>query len=271
MALSLRTCDPGRARPRLSRMNAPNPERSTSDEPPPATDNRNAFPPDLMEMRAHAGPRLNTRFSISAEEVHGGCVKNIDPPASGPRTIRAAGVSDVAGGIAGIAAGLCWLLKSTVILVTGWQPPVIFELAPLLMSVAALVLASRLPLGRARTIACLAAVAAVVGSAVVLVDVVAELPRLVVGGAIALSTALILISLIMSGVSLWPGMRWTLPLIIGAMTMPSVLVGGLLAAVFGERLLEVPLVALGATWVIFGGILLQGRYASESKPRLRSP
>lgn len=179
--------------------------------------------------------------------------------------------ADVAGGIAGIAAGLCWLVKSTMIIITGWQPPVIFELAPLLMSVAARILAAHLPLGLVRTVARLAAVVAALGSTVVLVDVVAPVPRLVAGGAIALSTALVLLSLLMSGVGLWPKMRLTLPLVIGAMTVPAVLLGGLLEAIFSERLLEVPLVALGAAWMVFGVLLLHGRYAADSEPRSHVP
>jgi hypothetical protein len=66
-------------------------------------------------------------------------------------------------------------------------------------------------------------------------------------------------------------MRWTLPLVIGVTTMPAVLVGGLLAAMFGERLLGVPLVALGAAWVALGGNLLRGRYAAETKLKSRVP
>ena len=62
--------------------------------------------------------------------------------------------SQVLGGISGIAAGLCWVVKSTVILVSGWQPALIFELAPLLMSVAVQVLVYQLPVGRLRAVAC---------------------------------------------------------------------------------------------------------------------
>jgi hypothetical protein len=88
----------------------------------------------------------------------------------------------------------------------------------------------------------------------------APLPRLVAGSAIALANILILFSLLLSGVGLWRRMRLTLPLVIAGITVPAVLSGGLLAARFGERALEVPLAALGAAWVVFGGLLLQGRY-----------
>jgi hypothetical protein len=101
---------------------------------------------------------------------------------------------------------------------------------------------------------------AAVAAAGVLIDVVAPLPRLVAGSAVALANILILFSLLRSGIGLWRRMRLTLPLVIVGLTVPAVLSGGLLAAQFGERALGVPLAALGAAWVIFGGLLLQGRY-----------
>jgi len=44
-----------------------------------------------------------------AKVMQGGCVKDIEPLAAGPRAPRAARMTYVAGGIAGIAAGLWWL------------------------------------------------------------------------------------------------------------------------------------------------------------------
>jgi hypothetical protein len=199
-------------------------------------------------------------FSDWLVDVQGGCVKDLEPLAAGIRTPCVGTPAEVLGGISGIAAGLCWVVKSTVILVSGWQPALIFELAPLLMSVAVQVLAYQLPVGRLRAVACVAGAGATVAAVGVLVDGVAPLPRLVAGSAIALANILILFSLLLSGVGLWRRMRLTLPLVIAGITVPAVLSGGLLAARFGERALEVPLAALGAAWVVFGGLLLQGRY-----------
>jgi hypothetical protein len=71
-------------------------------------------------------------FSDWLVEVQGGCVKELEPLAAGIPTRGVGTPAEVLGGISGIAAGLCLLVKSTVILVSGWQPAQIFELAPLL-------------------------------------------------------------------------------------------------------------------------------------------
>ena len=178
-------------------------------------------------------------------------------------------MAKVAGGIAWIAAGLCWLCE-----VDGDSRHRLATPRDLRTGTAvdvhrrprSCIPPTNRPFSDGRSDLAVAASAA---SMAVLVDVAAELPRFVTGGGIALATGLILLSLIVSGIVLWPRMRWTLPLVIGVMTMPAVLVGGVLAAMFGERLLEVPLVALGAAWVAFGGNLLQGRYAAETKRKSR--
>jgi hypothetical protein len=87
-------------------------------------------------------------------------------------------------------------------------------------------------------------------------DVVAPLSRPVAESAIALAIILILFSHLLPGVGLWRRMRLTLPLVIAGLAVPAVLSGGLLAARFGWRALEVPLAALGAAQVVFGGLLL---------------
>ena len=132
-------------------------------------------------------------------------MKDLEPLAAGIRTPCVGTPAEVL--VLGIAAGLCWVVKSTVILVSGWQPALILELAPLLMSVAVQVLVYQLPVGRLRAVACVAGAGATVAALGVLVDGVAPLPRLVAGSAIALANILILFSLLLSGVGLWRRMR----------------------------------------------------------------
>ncbi len=58
------------------------------------------------------------------------------------------------GGFAMMIAGLCWIIKATVILVADYQPPLIFEIAPLLFALGLLGLYVRIrpPVSRTGTI-----------------------------------------------------------------------------------------------------------------------
>ena len=174
-----------------------------------------------------------------------------------PRTL-----TQVAGGVAAAVAGLCWLVKAVAILATGQQPPLLFELAPVLMAAATLVLGRQLRPGRARTVCVVAASGAVVGGTVVLINQVARMPTVAFGIAMAGTNILVLVGLVAAGASLRQQMT-PLPLVLGAVTIPALLLGGLLAEVLGERALEVPLVGLGVAWVVLGIQLGRGRYAAR--------
>jgi cytochrome bd-type quinol oxidase subunit 2 len=77
----------------------------------------------------------------------------------------------VAGGIAAVAAGLCWVVKAVAILATGQQPALLFELAPLLMACAILVLGQQLPPGKPRIVCAVVATTATVAGVAVLAGV----------------------------------------------------------------------------------------------------
>jgi hypothetical protein len=66
------------------------------------------------------------------------------------------------------------------------------------------------------------------------------------------------------GLNLRPCITGSLPLTIGLATVPAILTGGLAAQVLGERASELPLVVLGAAWVVLGVRLAQGRYRRDS-------
>jgi hypothetical protein len=162
-------------------------------------------------------------------------------------------------GAAAAAAGLCWLVKAVAILATGNQPRLVFELAPALMAVAVLGLARHLPPGRVRTVSSRAAAVAVGAGVTVLAGQVLPLPELVDAAAMATANVGVLACLVLAGLSLRRGRGAHLPLFLGVATVPALLLGGLAAALFGERALEVPLVALGAGWVALGIQLFRGR------------
>jgi hypothetical protein len=162
----------------------------------------------------------------------------------------------VSGGLAAVAGGVLWGVKSLAILLTGDQPPLVFELAPPLFGLAVATLAFDRRNGRrARWALALGCVAVVAGSAAVLSDLVGELW----GPAIALAMIAVLVGLILLGMA--PkrtpvGSVGWVALAIGLGTVPALLVGGALSLI-DERLLEVPLVLLAGLWIWLGGLMLR--------------
>ncbi len=174
----------------------------------------------------------------------------------------------VAGGLSAVAAGALWGVKSLNILLTGDQPPLIFELAPPLFGLAVAALAfDRRHESRARRALVLGCVAVVAGSAAVLSDLAGALW----GPAIALAMIAVLVGLILlgsaSGRSPIGSVEWV-ALAIGLVTVPALLVGGALSLI-DERLLEVPLVLLAGMWIWLGGLML--RPADRPAPAAADP
>jgi hypothetical protein len=167
----------------------------------------------------------------------------------------------VSGGLAAVAGGALWTVKSLSILLTGDQPPLVFELAPPLFGLVVVALAvDRRHGSRASWALALGCVAVVAGSAAVLSDLAGELW----GPAIALATIAVLVGLILlgmvSGRRPIGSVEWV-ALAIGVMTVPALLVGGALSLI-DERLLEVPLLLLAGMWIWLGGLMLRHHNAS---------
>lgn len=168
----------------------------------------------------------------------------------------------LAGGIAAVAAGTCWAVKAVAILLTGRQPALLFELAPLLMALAVLALAWQLPAGRCRRISVGAATMALLGGVVVLLDQALPVGDVAYGVAMGGANLLVLLGLVVAG-NLLRRMGDTLPLALGLVTVPAIVAGGLVSTVAGDRALEVPLVMLGMVWTVLGVRLAHGRYSSR--------
>jgi len=166
----------------------------------------------------------------------------------------------VVGGIAALAAGLCWAVKAIAILATGQQPALLFELAPLLMAFAVLVLGQQLPPGKPRIVCAVVATAALLAGVVVLAGQVMPIPAVAYGVAMAGANLMVLVGLVTAGLSLRRRLDAHLPLVLGLVTFPALLIGGLAAELVGERALEVPLASLGAAWIALGVQLCRGRY-----------
>ena len=156
------------------------------------------------------------------------------------------------GGVAAFLGGLAWTLKGIVILAGGEQPPLLFEAAPALFGLGLLSVAfDEMPHSRRRGFALgLAGVATLTGLAALASDVVGE----VAGAALAISSVALLLGLLTLG----RNGRWPAPLAwcIGLAMVPALIVGGALSAI-DERLLELPLVCLGAGWMAIGWAMLR--------------
>ncbi len=170
-------------------------------------------------------------------------------------------LSALMGSAAAVAAGCCWIAKGGAILITGVQPPVLFEVAPLLMAVAVVGLARQLPVSSVRAVAVTLGVIALAAATPVVADEVTSLPRMVTGAGMALGQLCVLMCLAVAGWQLRRRQRAVLPLTLAAATVPAILLGGLLMAVLGERALEIPILALGFGWIALGAHLARGRYS----------
>lgn len=164
-------------------------------------------------------------------------------------------------GIAALLGGVAWVIKAGVILATGNQPEYVFEVAPILFFVGLIGLYLHLA-GRGGTVSRIGGIVAVAGLVVVSIGFVRFLGGTSSGGEeefdplIFGSFVLVVVSLTLLGIGYRRGARdrlkWpSLPFIVGLVTIPMVMIGGGLEAV-NERLLEVPILLLGAAWIAIG-------------------
>lgn len=174
------------------------------------------------------------------------------------------------GAVAAVVGGICWVVKAGGILITGNQPPAVFEAALGLFPVALLGLYAVVRGGgRLATsglvLACAAALSAVtVGLAVVFgpddwvprEDTVTVLTPFMVLAGFGGFASLVLLGMATRRTSSLPG-RWrNFPLALGVSAVPLMVVGGALEAVH-ERLFELPILLLGLGWVGLGWLLFR--------------
>jgi len=154
-------------------------------------------------------------------------------------------------GCAALIGGLLWVFKAGAILLGHGQPEHVFEVAPLLFALVTLGLANWVPTSRARRVGIPLAVTAVLGCLVAAVwSVVAGN---VLGPDLAIGMVTMTVALVISGLALLRSGAAVggSPLLLGIATIPAILVGGALSTI-DERLLEVPILAIGLGWIVLG-------------------
>lgn len=177
------------------------------------------------------------------------------------------------GGWAAILGGVCWIFKGGMILLTGEQPALFFEIAPAFFAVAIIGLVGLLN-GRGGQLALVGMVLAVVGGVAALLNSVRELMLVLTGEAFAeieLISALAgfgwLLGLLLVGIPVWqthalPGKWRMIPLLLAVSSFPLLIVFSILAEVLdlapdlAERMIEIPLVLIGLIWVGLGRVMV---------------
>ena len=160
------------------------------------------------------------------------------------------------GGLAAMLGGVMWVFKGGAIMLTGEQPPVVFEAALPLFAAGLVGLHARLGGhgGRLGKTGLLLAYAALASALVALVgltlvpagwvpneDSVTLLTHFIVLAGFGPFVGLVLLGIVTLRVKVMPAPWSALPLVMGAGAVPLMLVGGILELV-NERLFEFPIV-----------------------------
>jgi hypothetical protein len=170
------------------------------------------------------------------------------------------------GGLAAMLGGVMWMFKGGAIILTGEQPPVVFEAALPLFAAGLVGLHARLGgrggrLGKtglllayvalASALVALAGLTLVPAGWVPNEDSVTPLTPFIVLAGFGPYVGLVLLGIVTLRVKAMPAPWSALPLMMGAGAVPLMLLGGVLELV-NERLFELPIVLLGFAWVLLG-------------------
>lgn len=173
------------------------------------------------------------------------------------------------GGAAAVVGGACWAVKAASVLLTGDQPPILFEAGFVLFPVALVGLYAIMGRRGGRLALCglvLAVVAevsaVVVGLGVLLgpddlmpsEDTVTVLTPFIVLAGIGTFAALLLLGLAVRRTRAMTGRGQILPLALAVSAVPLMVIGGALESV-NDRLLEGPLLLLGIAWIGLGVVV----------------
>ena len=157
--------------------------------------------------------------------------------------------------------GACWVVKSVSILLTGIQPLWFFEVAPVLFALGLIGLHARVG-GGGGLPAPIGLTLAILSGGLAVVDLVTTEPTssesfspVTFGAFLANLAALIFLGIATRRTAALPAPWRSLPLAIGVLTFPLLVVGGVLESISG-RLLEVPLLVIAVAWIWTGYLIL---------------
>ena len=160
------------------------------------------------------------------------------------------------GGAAAGMGGLMWVVKGSVILSGGSQPPMLFEAAPFFFGVGLIGMHAWLVGGSTRLArygVVLAYVALPLAIGNVIVEFISADLFFPADFAVLGSLVLLGLALVRADLAQYRWRRW--PLALGLAFIPALAIGVVLES-FDERYLEVPLVLLGLVWMSLGYLIL---------------
>ncbi len=181
------------------------------------------------------------------------------------------------GGLAAMLGGVMWVGKGGAILLTGGQPPVLFEAAVPLFAIGLVGLHARLEGrgGRLGRVGLLLAYAALVSALVVPLgwtlapagwvpdeDSVTPLTPFIVLAGFGPFLGLVLVGRGALRAGVFPPPWSALPLAVGLGAPLLILVGGGALAAIDARLLEIPIVLVGLAWMVLGYAVLATKSAT---------
>lgn len=173
-----------------------------------------------------------------------------------------------------------WVLKGGAIMLTGEQPPILFEGALPLFAVGLVGLHARLGGrgGRLGKTGLLLAYAALASALVALVgwtlapaewvpdeDSVTPLTPFIVLAGLGPFVGLVLLGIATLQARVMPAPWSALPLVMGVGAVPLMMVGGVLELI-NERLFELPIVLFGFAWVLVGYSVWSGKEKVTPQP-----
>jgi len=189
------------------------------------------------------------------------------------------------GAAAAILGGVLWTVKGVVILATGEQPPVVFELGPPLFAVGLIGLYARLGRegGRAAAAGLVLACVSLLLAGVLLVawafasgalpvgeDDFTPLSLVSAGVGFSFIAGLVLLGIAARHAPVLPR-RWrSFPLAVGVFAVPGIMIGGGLLTELSERLLELPLVAFALGWIVIGYLIWPSNQAEQVATTLQA-
>ncbi|GAA2470838.1 hypothetical protein [Terrabacter carboxydivorans] len=175
----------------------------------------------------------------------------------------------LAGAIAAMLGGLFWAMKATGLMVARYQPPVVYEIAPIFFAFAVIGLHASLGASRSRLaraglvlagIAELCAVVAALGQFlgpadwIPTGDTVTVLTPFITLSMLGSVAGLLLVGLVVRRTAALPG-RWAgYPLALAISVIPLIASSAVFQAIH-PRLFELPTLVVGLGWIVLGAVM----------------